>query len=34
MISGAEYEALVENNETESDTYYYTYDDKIVGYIT
>lgn len=34
MISGAEYEALVENNETESDTYYYTYDDEIVGYIT
>lgn len=34
MISGSEYETLVENNETESDTYYYTYDDEIVGYIT
>lgn len=34
MISGAEYEKLVENNETKSDTYYYTYDDEIVGYIT
>lgn len=34
MISGADYEALVENNQTDSETYYYTYDDDIVGYIT
>lgn len=34
MISGADYEALVENNKTDSETYYYTYDDDIVGYIT
>lgn len=34
MISGLEYENLKENLQLDSDTYYYTYDDEITGYIT
>ena len=34
MISGLEYKNLKENLQLDSDTYYYTYDDEITGYIT
>lgn len=34
MIAGSEYETLKENDQTDPDTYYCTYDDEVTGYLT